>query len=176
MSRLKRWLNMHGMEFNLDGTLKDEATKQMLSIGMSNEGIDDYVARLKAKYEHLKHLDETDPEPWVEYTAYNFFTEEEKRQFNPDGSLRPEYVEYARNIGISSEALEEMERRKKIDVDNYNEVSARYAEQGINFGEQQMQAMIADSKSYVQRREQMEKDLRNFEDADSLPFDKDTPY
>jgi hypothetical protein len=121
-------------------------------------------------------LDETEPEQWVKYTAYDFFTEEEKRQFNPDGSFRPEYVEYACSIGISEEALEEIERRKKIDVQNYNEVSARYAEQGINFGEQQMQARIADSKSYLQRREQMKKDLRNFEDVDSLPFDKGTPY
>lgn len=167
---------MHVKEFNLDGTLKNEARKQMLSIGMSNEAIEDYAARLKAKYEHIKHLDATDPEPWPVYTAYDFFTEEEKRQFNPDGSLRPEYVEYARSIGISSGALEEMERRKKIDVDNYNEVSARYTEQGINFGEQQMKTRISDSKSYVQRREQMEKDLRNFEDVDSLPFDKDTSY
>jgi hypothetical protein len=176
MSRIKRWLNMHGKEFNLDGTLKNEARERMLSIGMSNEAIDDYAARLKAKYEHLKLLDETEPEQLVEYTTYDFFTEEEKRQFNPDGSLKPEFVEYARTIGISEEALEEMERRKKIDVDNYNELSARYVEQGINFGEQQMKARIADSKSYLQRREQMEIDLRNFEEVDSLPFDKDTAY
>ena len=167
---------MHGKEFNPDGTLKNEAREQMLSIGMSNEAIDDYAARLKAKYEHLKYLDATDPEPWSVYTAYDFFTEEEKRKFNPDGSLRPEYVEYARSISISEGALEEMERRKKIDVDNYNEVSARYAEQGVNFGEQLMQERIADSKSYVQRRKQMEQDVRNFEDIDSLPFDKDTKY
>ncbi|MBO3458486.1 hypothetical protein G4P69_07150 [Aetokthonos hydrillicola CCALA 1050] len=167
---------MHKKEFNPDGTLKNEAWEQMLSIGMSNEAIGDYAARLKAKYEHLKHLDETDPEPWSVYTAYDFFTEEEKRQFNPDGSLRPEYVQYAHSIGISKGALEEMERRKKIDVDNYNEVSAQYAEQGVNFGEQQMQAKIADTKSYGQRRKQMQQDLRNFEDTDSLPFDRDTKY
>jgi hypothetical protein len=69
-----------------------------------------------------------------------------------------------------------MERRKKIEVDNYNKLSARYAEQGINFGEQQMQARITDNKTYLQRREQMEIDLRNFEDVDTLPFDQDTRY
>jgi hypothetical protein len=55
-------------------------------------------------------------------------------------------------------------------------LSARYAEQGINFGEQQMQARITDNKTYLQRREQMEIDLRNFEDFDTLPFDQDTRY
>jgi hypothetical protein len=29
-------------------------------------------------------------------------------------------------------------------------------------------------RTYAQRRIQMEQDLRNFEDVDSLPFDKDT--
>ena len=176
MSRLKRWVSRHAKEFNLDGTLKDEAREEMLSTGMSHEAIDDYAARLKAKYDHLKHLDETDPEPWPIYTAYDFFTAEEKRKFNPDGTLRPEHVEYARGIGISEGALEESERRKKLDVDNYNKVSARYAEQGINFGFEQMQERIADSESYAQRRKQMQQDLRNFEDVDSLPFDKDTAY
>ena len=176
MSRLKRWLNMHGKKVNKDGFLKEEYTQQLRSYGFDDDYIAEHSKGFKEKYEQLKLLDATDPEPWPVYTAYDFFTEEEKRQFNPDGSLRPEYVEYARSIGISSGALEEMERRKKIDVDNYNEVSARYAEQGINFGEQQMKTRISDSKSYVQRREQMEKDLRNFEDVDSLPFDKDTSY
>ncbi|WP_206757694.1 hypothetical protein [Nostoc sp. FACHB-892] len=40
----------------------------------------------------------------------------------------------------------------------------------------QMRGRIEDSKTYVQRRQQMEQDLRNFEDVDSLPFDKDTAY
>ncbi|MTJ15354.1 hypothetical protein FJR11_22880 [Anabaena sp. UHCC 0187] len=167
---------MHRGELNLDGVLKDEARKQMLSIGMNNESIEDYATTLKVKYEHLKYLDETEPESWVNYTAYDFFTEEEKQQFNGDGSLKPEYVKYAHSIGMSVQSLEEMERRKKIEVDNYNKLSARYAEQGINFGEQQMQARITDNKTYLQRREQMEIDLRNFEDVDTLPFDQDTRY
>ncbi|MBW4676077.1 MAG: hypothetical protein KME52_19255 [Desmonostoc geniculatum HA4340-LM1] len=176
MSRLKRWLYLNKKKVNADGTLREDYIKERLAKNINQTTIDDYAATLKAEYEHLKYLDETEPEQWMKYTAYDFFTEEEKRQFNPDGSLRPDYVESACSIGISEEALEEIERRKKIDVQNYNEVSARYAEQGINFGEQQMQARIADSKSYLQRREQMKKDLRNFENVDSLPFDKGTPY
>ncbi|MBE9053756.1 hypothetical protein IQ243_25820 [Nostocales cyanobacterium LEGE 11386] len=176
MSRIKRWINMNKKEFNPDGTLKQEAREEMLSSGMSNEAIDDYALRLKQEYDEWKHLDETDPEPWPIYTAYDFFTSEEKQQFNPDGTLRAEYVEEALRKGISENWLEEMERRKKIEVDNYNAVSAKHAEQGINFGEEQMQERIASSKTYGQRLEQMQQDLRNFEDTDSLPFDKDTPY
>ncbi|MCC5610037.1 hypothetical protein LC612_25540 [Nostoc sp. CHAB 5834] len=176
MSRIKRWINMHKNEFNPDGTLKNEARIEMLSSGMIPEAIDDYARRLKIKYDEWKHLDETDPEPWPVYTAYDFFTAEEKRQFNPDGSLRPEYIEYAQKIGISESALEQLEWRKKIEVDNYNKVSAKKAEQGMNFGQQEMNSRMYASRTYIQRRQQMEQDLRNFEDVDSLPFDKDTAF
>ncbi|MEH1922784.1 hypothetical protein [Nostoc sp.] len=167
---------MNKKEFNPDGSLKDEARQQMLSTGMSNEAITDYALSLKEEYDEWKHLDETDPEPWPIYTAYDFFTEQEKKEFNPDGSLRPEYVEYARQIGINESALEQLEWRKKIEVDDYNEMSADHVEQGINFGEWLMQGRIGNSRTYVQRRQQMEQDLRNFEPEDSLPFDKDTSY
>lgn len=176
MSRIKRWINMHKKEFNPDGTLRNEARIEMLSSGMIPEAIDDYARRLKIKYDEWKHLDETDAEPWPVYTAYDFFTAEEKRQFNPDGSLNPKYVQEALDKGISEGWLEEMERRKKIEVDDYNKVSAKKAEQGINFGQQEMNSRMYASKTYVQRRQQMEQDLRNFEDVDSLPFDKDTAF
>ncbi|WP_375443223.1 hypothetical protein [uncultured Nostoc sp.] len=176
MSRIKRWINMYKEEFNADGTLKDEVRQQKLSLGAHPEAVDDYARRVKARYDEWKHLDETDPEPWPIYTAYDFFSEQEKREFNPDGSLRPEYVEYAQKIGISESALEQLEWRKKIEVDDYNKVSAKYAEKGINFGAWQMRGRIEDNRTYAQRRIQMEQDLRNFEDADSLPFDKDTSY
>ncbi|WP_414545906.1 hypothetical protein [Nostoc sp. CCY0012] len=176
MSRIKRWINMNKKEFLPDGTLKQEAREEMLSSGMNEGAIDSYARRAKQEYDEWKHLDETDPEEWVNYTAYDFFTEEEKKQFNQDGSLKPEYVEEALQKGISENWLSEMERRKKIEVDNYNAVSAKHAEQGINFGAWQMRGRIASHKTYGQRLKQMQQDLRNFEDADSLPFDKDTTY
>ncbi|MEA5606111.1 hypothetical protein [Nostoc sp. UHCC 0252] len=176
MSRIKRWLNMHGKEFNADGTLKDEVRQQKLFRGSDPGAIDSYARRCKAEYDEWKRLDETDPEPWPVYTAYDFFTAEEKRQFNPDGSLNPKYVQEALDKGISEGWLEEMERRKKFEVDNYNRVSEKHAEQGINFGAWQMRGRIGNSTTYVQRRQQMEQDLRNFEDVDSLPFDKDTVF
>ncbi|MDF5739720.1 MAG: hypothetical protein PUQ00_29820, partial [Nostoc sp. S13] len=72
--------------------------------------------------------------------------------------------------------IEQLEWRKKMEVDNYKKVSASHVEQGINFGAWLMRGRIEDSRTYVQRRQQMEQDLRNFEDVDSLPFDKDTAY
>ncbi|MBD2536045.1 hypothetical protein H6G97_44700 [Nostoc flagelliforme FACHB-838] len=176
MSRIKRWVNMHKEEFNADGTLKDEVRQQKLSLGAHPEAVDDYARRVKEEYDEWKHLDETDPEPWPIYTAYDFFSEQEKKEFNPDGSLKPEYVEYAQKIGISESALEQLEWRKKMEVDDYNEMSASHVEQGINFGAWLMRGRIEDSRTYGQRRQQMEQDLRNFEPEDSLPFDKDTVY
>ncbi|MBD2254719.1 hypothetical protein H6G14_26135 [Nostoc parmelioides FACHB-3921] len=176
MSRTKRWINMNGKEFNPDGTLKAEARLQMLSEGMSEEAIDDYAQRLKEEFDEWKRLDETSPEPWPVFTAYDFFTPTEKQQFNPDGSLKPEYRESELARGTSENWLDEMERRKKLEVDNYNRVSARKAQVGINFGEQEMNRLLATNRTYLERRKQMEQDLRNFEETSSLPFDPDIPW
>ncbi|MBC1218039.1 hypothetical protein GNE08_28030 (plasmid) [Trichormus variabilis ARAD] len=176
MSRTKRWINMNGKEFNSDGTLKPEARLQMLSEGMSEGAIDDYAQRLKEEFQEWKNLDETDPEEWIEYTAYDFFTEEEKRQFNPDGSLKPQYRESELARGTSEDWLKEMERRKKLEVDSYNQLSAKYADKGINFGAWQMRSRVNASRTYLERREQMEIDLRNCEEPSSLPFDPNTPW
>lgn len=167
---------MNRKKVNEDGSLREEYIQQLISDDMPAEMLHKHVQILKNKYEELKHLDETEPEPWPVYTAYDFFTEEEKKQFNPDGSLKPEYVEEALRKGFSEGALEERERRKKIEIDNYNAVSAEYAEQGINFGEQEMNSRIASRRTYGQRLKQMQQDLRNCENADSLPFDKETTY
>ncbi|MBD2730655.1 hypothetical protein H6G96_31140 [Nostoc sp. FACHB-892] len=176
MSRIKRWLNMHGKEFNADGTLKNEARQQMLSEGMNDAAINSYALRLKNNYDEWKRLDETDPEPWPVYTAYDFFTPTEQQQFNSDGTLKPEYIESELKKGIRSEWLGEMERRKILDVENYNRVSARKAEMGINFGEQEMNRLRASNRTYTQRVKQMEVDLRNNEEPSTLPFDKDTSW
>jgi hypothetical protein len=176
MSRIKRWINMHRQEFNPDGTLKDEARQQMLSEGANEAAIDDYALRLKAQYDEWKLLDETDPEPWPVYTAYDFFTPTEKQQFNPNGTLKAEYIQFALKQGISEGWLEEMERRKKLEVDSYNRMSASHAEQGINYGAWLMRSHSSASRTYLERRKQMEQDLQNFEEPSSLPFDKDTPW
>ncbi|MCC5664804.1 hypothetical protein LC653_12970 [Nostoc sp. CHAB 5784] len=176
MSRLKRWLNMNQEKVSEDGSLKPEYLQKLIADNMRPEMINKHAQILKDRYLELKHLDETDPESWILYTAYDFFTPIEKTQFNPDGSLRKEYFESEFKKGTSLGWLEEMERRKKIEVDNYNKVSADHIEQGINFGAWLMRGRIGNSRTYGQRRQQMEQDLRNFEDVDSLPFDKDTAY
>lgn len=176
MSRTKRWVNMNGKEFNADGTLKPEARQEMLADGMNEAAIDDYALRAKQEYDEWKHLDETDPEPWPIYTAFDFFTEKEKQQFNSDGSLKPEYRERELASGTSEDWLDEMERRKKLDVDSYNRMSLEHEQQGINFGAWQMRSHVNASRTYLERREQMKQDLRNFEEPSSLPFDPDTDW
>ncbi|MBD2174217.1 hypothetical protein H6G49_23020 [Nostoc sp. PCC 7120 = FACHB-418] len=167
---------MHGKEFNPDGTIKDEVRQQKISQGRNPAAVDSYAQRLKEEFDEWKRLDETDPEPWPIFTAYDFFTPTEKQQFNPDGSLKPEYRESELARGTSESWLDEMERRKKLEVDSYNKVSARDAEIGINFGEQEMNRLLATSLTYLERHKQMEIDLRNCEEPSSLPFDKDTPW
>ncbi|MEA5566672.1 hypothetical protein [Anabaena sp. UHCC 0399] len=176
MPRLKRWLNMYKKKVNQNGDLHEEYIQELRSDGFDEDYIVEYALKFKKEYEQLQDLDATDPEPWPVYTAYDFFTDEEKRQFNPDGSLKPEYRESELARGTSENWLDEMERRKKLDVDNYNAVSARYAQQGINFGEQEMNRLLASKRTYLERRKQMEIDLRNCEEPSSLPFDKDTSF
>jgi hypothetical protein len=176
MSRSKRWLNMNGKEFNSDGTLKPEARKQMLGQGMTDGAIDSYARRSKQEFEEWKHLDQTSPEPWPIYTAFDFFTDEEKQQFNPDGSLKPEYRESELACGTNENWLDEMERRKKLEVDDYNIMSKEHEQQGINYGAWLMRSHVNTKKNYIQRRRQMEIDLRNCEERSTLPFDIDTPW
>ncbi|MEB3192478.1 MAG: hypothetical protein VKL42_19210 [Snowella sp.] len=166
---------MNRKEFNPDGTLKPEAREQMLSSGMNNAAIDSYARRCKAEYDEWKHLDETQPEEWIEYTAYDFFSSEEKKQFNPDGTLRAEYIQSALKQGVSEGWLAEMERRQQIEVENFNRMSASHAEQGINYGAWLMGSLKPANGTYKQRRQQMQTDLRNNEEPSSLPFDLDTP-
>lgn len=176
MSRIKRWINMNRKEFNSDGTLKPEARQEMLSDGMSEAAIDDYALRAKQEYDEWKRLDETDPEPWPIYTAYDFFTEKEKQQFNPDGSLKPEYRERELASGTSEDWLDEMERRKKLDVNEYNELSEQHEQQGINFGAWQMRSRVNAIRTYPERLKQMQQDLANFEEESTLPFDPNTSF
>ncbi len=171
MSRVKRWINMHEKEFNPDGTLKEEVRQQKIAKGRHPAAIDSYAARLKAEYDEWKRLDETYPEPWVEYTAWDLFSEEEKQKFNSDGSLKPEYVENARRLGASEGYLAQLEYKKKRDVERFNKLSASYAESGINFGAWQMRSRMSAAKDYAESQEQLRQDIRNGEEISSLPLD-----
>ena len=173
MTRVKRWISMHKKEFLPDGTLKEEARTQLLAQDVTDAAIDSYAARLKAQYDEWKRLDETDPEAWIEYTAWDLFSQEDKQKFNPDGTLKPEYIEYARRIGVSEGYLAQLEYKKKRDVDDFNALSASYAERGINFGESQMRSRISAAKDYASRQKQLGQDIRNGEEISSLSLDVD---
>lgn len=173
MSRTKRFLNRYQEKLNEDGTVKIEYRQKQLAKGLSEAACDDFALRMKKEYDHLKLLDETKPEAWPVYTAYDFFSEEEKKQFQPDGALRTEYIEHAHYAGISKQALAEMERKKKIEVNNFNRLSEHYAVRGINFGESEMRSRISAVTTYRERLNNMPQDIRNGEAIDTLPLDID---
>ncbi|AFY91144.1 hypothetical protein [Chroococcidiopsis thermalis] len=170
-SRLKRFLNQNKREVDCEGNLEAEYAEGMRSRGLSEAVIADKNARLKAEYERLKQLDGTDPEQWVVYTAFDvIFTEEEKQQFTPDGSLRQEYQQDMRRRGYSEDWLEEKERLKKIEVDNFEQLSVQYAQVGINYPEQQAIAR-ASNFARLQNPAQMyrlRQDIRNAEKISEL--------
>ena len=173
MSRLKRWLNMHQKKVNLDGTIKEEHKQQQIAWGMTQESIEAFAKEFKEEYEQLKALDETDPELWIEYTAWDLFSQEDKQKFNSDGTLKPEYIEYARRLGTSEGYLAQLEYKKKRDVERFNKLSASYAERGDNFGEYLMRSRISAAKDYASRQKQLGQDIRNGEEISSLSLDVD---
>ncbi len=171
MSRLKRFLSMYQEKLNSDGTVKSEYRQKQRVKGLSEESCDAIAREFKEEYEQLKALDEKDPEPWVEYTAWDLFSEEEKQKFNRDGSLKPEYIENARRRGASEGYLAQLEYKKKRDVDDFNKLSASYAESGENFGEYLMRSRMSATKDYAERQKQLRQDIRNGEEISSLPLD-----
>ncbi len=169
-TRAKRWVSSKKSEFNADGTLKIEVRQRDLERGLSVEALDSYEARNRANFEELKRLDEINPEPWINYTAYDFFTEEEKKYFNPDGTLREHYFLEASG---SFDYWIEMSRRKIIDVNNYNKVSALDAAEGRNHGQWLMDCRRSRARNYAKNMKQQKQDMRNGEEISSLPFDVD---
>ena len=171
-TRAKRWLAMNS-EFNSDGTLKAEVRQKDLERGMNVAAIDSYEAKKKASFEEWKKLDETDPEPWVNYTAYDFFTEEEKKYFNPDGTLKDNNFLDAPG---SFDYWMRQSRRKMIEVDNYNSVSERKAATGQNHGQWLMDSRASRARNYAKNLKQQKQDRRNNEEVSSLPFDAELGY
>jgi hypothetical protein len=176
MSRTKRFLNEYKERVNENGTLKNEYINQLKSSDFSEEDIANKAKKLKEEYEMNKTMDETEPESWQEYTAYDFFSSEEKKQFNPDGSFRSDYFEKAVKQGISRNYLDQLQYAKKLDIDKYNQMSEQWAERGINYGQWLMESWKSSSHNYINNLKQMKQDLANFEESSTLPFDVDTSY
>ena len=170
-TRAKRWLSSKKSEFNADGTLKAEVRRKDLERGLSVEALDSYEARNRANFEKLKRLDETDPEPWINYTAYDFFTEEEKKYFNPDGSIKECYLDEVMLGDLGH--LVWKSRHKMIEVKNYNGVAARKAAEGQNHGQWLMDSRRSRARNNAKNIKQQKQDMRNKEEISSLLFDVD---
>lgn len=61
-------------------------------------------------------------------------------------------MEYARSVGIRDGYLEQLEYKKKLEVENFNRMSETWAARGMNFGEYQMRSRFSANESYAQRQ------------------------
>ena len=169
-TRAKRWINSKKSMCLPSGKLRPELRQSKLDLGWTEADIDDWETRFTSKFEELKRLDETNPEPWINYTAYDFFTEEEKKYFNPDGTLKDNNFLDAPG---SFDYWMRQSRRKMIEVDNYNSVSERDAAEGINHGQWLMDSRRNRAENYARNMKQHKQDMRNNEEISSLSFDVD---
>jgi len=67
---------MYQNKLNQDGSLKQEYIQQLHSHGWNWSDITNRAQSFQEEYACLKALDETEPEPWVEYTADDLFSQE----------------------------------------------------------------------------------------------------
>lgn len=172
-TRSKRWVNMNKSTCLPSGKLRPEIRQRKSAQGWGEADIDAWEAVFTSEFEELKRLDETDPEPWVNYTAYDFFTEAEKKIFLPTGEIKPEVWQKARENGDNMNAYWNRERIKMDEVVRYNSISARRAEYGENYGQSLMDSRRSAARRYASNLRQQEQDLRNFEDISELPLDID---
>lgn len=149
MTRIKRWLNMHGDKFNADGTLKTEVAEKMKQAGSDSSAIARYAAIYKAEFDEWQRLDETDPEVEHYYTAWDLFSPQDQKRFLPDGTLQPEYIDELMQTGVSRQSMQRIEELKIIEVENFNRVSKYYRDRGINWGEE----LIAEQNSPFQEND-----------------------
>jgi hypothetical protein len=174
MSRLKRWSSLNSDRLNADGSFTNNFVARLTKLGYSSDAIAAENHKYRKEYDRLKHLDETDPEPWPIYTAWDvWFTESEKKQFNPDGSLKPEYVQESLRRGLSITYLMEEERKKMEQVERFDRLSEREAAEGRNFGEDEMRSRQTVVREYNQTRKMQELDRKNGEEFSSWAMGAD---
>ena len=174
MSRIKRWLLRHEKKVNPDGSLKQSHINELVSYGLNETAIARYAGVFQNEYNELLALDQTAPEPEEKaYTAWDFWSEEDKQRFNRDGTLKLEYIAAAKAKGLSTGCLERLEFEKMLEVETFNRVSSDWARRGMNFGAWKMedQKSAAGDAAGIQKR--MRQDIRNGEPLDALPEDID---
>ena len=170
-TRTKRWISVNKSMCLPTGKFRPEIRQRKLDQGWSESDIDKWESKFTSEFEERKRLDETDPEPWINYTAYDFFTEEEKKYFNPDGSIKECYLDEVMLGDLGH--LVWKSRRKMIEVKNYNSVSARDAAEGRNHGQWLMDSRRSRARNHAKNEKQQKQDMRNKEEISSLPFDVD---
>lgn len=168
-SRLLRWANLYKKKVDERGNLNKEYLTWCRSNNHSEAAIALEQNKFQAEYQRLKKLDEESPEEWLDYTAYEaIFTPEERKKFNPDGSLRAEYVTTITN-DIVLAGLEQESRHKMIDVEGFNKVVKSYAARGINFAKDEKESYEKLNKTAGRSLTERElADLQNFEEISSL--------
>lgn len=168
-SRLLKWVNIHKHKVDAEGNLNEKYLAWRRSCNHSEASIEKEQNKLKTEYKRLKKLDEESPEEWIDYTAYEaIFTPEEREKFNPDGSLRVEYVATITDDAIFR-GLEVESRHKMIDVESFNKVVESWAARGVNFAKSEKESYEKLNKSaFASLNERELTDLRNFEEISSL--------
>lgn len=128
--------------------------------------------KFQSEHERLKKLDEESPEEWIKYSAYDaMFTPEQRRQFNPDGTVNMEYL--AKNRGIAN--VLEVESLKLIDEIAYFDMMCdKWAENGQNYSDY-IKGSNDQMNREVGRKPNAREiaDIRNGEEISSLTIDID---
>ena len=102
--------------------------------------------------------------------AYDTWDFLDRMNFNPDGSMKPEYKQRLLNNGMSSSDIAFAEGQKKNDVRLFEEREQLYIERyGIPFSEWEKQGRMSQAELESRQR----KAIRYGEEISSLPMDID---
>lgn len=122
----------------------------------------------KAVRNEVDPLDPIDPKHYTAWEA--IFDEKEREIFNPDGTLKSEYIQAQLAIAPNrARALEWLQIEKQAEIETYDALNESYAKRGMNWGAEVI-AERKDRENYAHLRVKTIKDIRNREDLDSLPL------
>lgn len=169
-SRLTRWLSVNSDYVNSDGSLKEEVKTRML-VRRTQADVDKFEAEFSSEYSQIKLLDETEPEPWPIYTAYDLFSDEDKKNFHPDGTMRKEHQDYLEGLGVRLSHIINLEERKRMEINSFNSLTESYAKRGVNWGASQMQERNNAGANAIRAQKQARQEIIDGEEISSLSVD-----
>ena len=101
---------------------------------------------------------------------YDSWNSLDKMNYNPDGSMKPEYKQYLLDDGVSPSSIAYVEHQKMLEVKTYDEREQDWLERfGYTYSERPVSRRMSDEE--LKRRQQSA--LRNGEELSSLPMDID---